>query len=553
MFLELVKTISVDQNITKTFYNSEYNDKSVYLCSSDILFVDLTSGDIEKVISIPNYKNPTTLLILEGESLYAGFENGDIVHYNLDENNITKVIKNHTGKIYNIDIAFFDRNGMFHPILFSNASDGKLIMYNITNEIIQTFNSQPYNCNFIVKVDILYYISDDNRVIYYDLKNNIQIRQTQQYESPIIYIYNRGNSLTIFLKNGKIIREKINGTNIFIRNIEQEIHHVCMDNYDNIYMTIDNNEHYIYHYRIESGNINRVGFMEMPAKISDISVRAQGRTLFVTTTGKQLLTFQIPVRNIIDEIDDNDEGDGENGDDEYNPYEYNAYEDDYLDTPDADEEDQRFDNLTYNSDSLNSDENYYKNDNIHCTNNNVFTLESYTKEDEPIQIYMLNNQNKFEISTCITVEEIQHHLTAGKNTIHPSMIMGICTPRSHSTGKIVISLPPNNMFFTYGSIEKILYNTVNRTWFALPLFGGKKRRIGNLDDATLVSSLHCQVPGYRVYKLYSLEEIQSDDLEVKETLSDYPQYLYNEVADKYIIRENITKSFINKLIDDLIL
>lgn len=553
MFLELVKTISVDQNITKTFYNSEYNDKSVYLCSSDILFVDLTSGDIEKVISIPNYKNPTTLLILEGESLYAGFENGDIVHYNLDENNITKVIKNHTGKIYNIDIAFFDRNGMFHPILFSNASDGKLIMYNITNEIIQTFNSQPYNCNFIVKVDILYYISDDNRVIYYDLKNNIQIRQTQQYESPIIYIYNRGNSLTIFLKNGKIIREKMNGTNIFIRNIEQEIHHVCMDNYDNIYMTIDNNEHYIYHYRIESGNINRVGFMEMPAKISDISVRAQGRTLFVTTTGKQLLTFQIPVRNIIDEIDDNDEGDGENGDDEYNPYEYNAYEDDYLDTPDADEEDQRFDNLTYNSDSLNSDENYYKNDNIHCTNNNVFTLESYTKEDEPIQIYMLNNQNKFEISTCITVEEIQHHLTAGKNTIHPSMIMGICTPRSHSTGKIVISLPPNNMFFTYGSIEKILYNTVNRTWFALPLFGGKKRRIGNLDDATLVSSLHCQVPGYRVYKLYSLEEIQSDDLEVKETLSDYPQYLYNEVADKYIIRENITKSFINKLIDDLIL
>lgn len=553
MFLELVKTISVDQNITKTFYNSEYNDKSVYLCSSDILFVDLTSGDIEKVISIPNYKNPTTLLILEGESLYAGFENGDIVHYNLDENNITKVIKNHTGKIYNIDIAFFDRNGMFHPILFSNASDGKLIMYNITNEIIQTFNSQPYNCNFIVKVDILYYISDDNRVIYYDLKNNIQIRQTQQYESPIIYIYNRGNSLTIFLKNGKIIREKINGTNIFIRNIEQEIHHVCMDNYDNIYMTIDNNEHYIYHYRIESGNINRIGFMEMSAKISDISVRAQGRTLFVTTTGKQLLTFQIPVRNIIDEIDDNDEGDGENGDDEYNPYEYNAYEDDYLDTPDADEEDQRFDNLTYNSDSLNSDENYYKNDNIHCTNNNVFTLESYTKEDEPIQIYMLNNQNKFEISTCITVEEIQHHLTAGKNTIHPSMIMGICTPRSHSTGKIVISLPPNNMFFTYGSIEKILYNTVNRTWFALPLFGGKKRRIGNLDDATLVSSLHCQVPGYRVYKLYSLEEIQSDDLEVKETLSDYPQYLYNEVADKYIIRENITKSFINKLIDDLIL
>jgi hypothetical protein len=197
---------------------------------------------------------------------------------------------------------------------------------------------------------------------------------------------------------------------------------------------------------------------------------------------------------------------------------------------------------------------------LKCSNDSIITMESYTEEDDPIQIFLLNSTGKFEKSTCITVDELKQMLSSNMNTTTPSNIMSIYTkPKevnttgigANATGRIVIKLPPNNIYVTYGSLKRIMKSTTNMVWYALPLFGGKRRRIGNLDEAIISGSNHGQIPGFVVYKLYTKDEIRNGVI-VKEQSDDYPfGNIYKQVLYT-LIGEEVSKEFVNRLIYSII-
>lgn len=195
-----------------------------------------------------------------------------------------------------------------------------------------------------------------------------------------------------------------------------------------------------------------------------------------------------------------------------------------------------------------------------CSNDNFITLEPYTKEDDPIQIYILNSQNKFEKSSCFTIEEFTEILKADKGTKIPSNIQSIykckqdCEDNGKgtvATGKLVVKVPPNNIFITLGSANKMLKSN-NRQWFALPLYNGKRRRIGNLDELFAASTNHGQTPGFVVYKLYTKKQIKENKT-VKESYLDFPIFIYDNIKELHqILGGEVTIPFVNGIIESLI-
>lgn len=148
--------------------------------------------------------------------------------------------------------------------------------------------------------------------------------------------------------------------------------------------------------------------------------------------------------------------------------------------------------------------------------------------------FLKHNQNTFQEDTqCISRQELIEWISSDINVLPPTNIMSIYTspsdpsPSNLETGftskptkRYIIRLPPSNFYITLGSAQRI-FNEPHREWFALPLFGGKRRRIGNIFGYYGSSMNHGQVPGEIIYKLFSLNEIQNSVI-VKETLDDYP-------------------------------
>lgn len=194
------------------------------------------------------------------------------------------------------------------------------------------------------------------------------------------------------------------------------------------------------------------------------------------------------------------------------------------------EEDQTaYDNITADSDSIQTEINPSE----RCTNKNVMTLEDFTEEDDPIIVYLLNSDGEFKKGVCMTREELINYYRAFIGTSLPDNIMSIyTTPKDrnatgHSgdpTGKIVVKLPTNNIYVTMGSMERIIHSVDTKEWYALSLFGGKRRRVGNLRGIFGASMNHGQVPGYIIYKIYTKEEIVGGVV-VKEDKNDYPKFV----------------------------
>lgn len=134
---------------------------------------------------------------------------------------------------------------------------------------------------------------------------------------------------------------------------------------------------------------------------------------------------------------------------------------------------------------------------------------------------------------CISRQELLEWLSSDINVLPPTNIMSIYTtpkdmsPSSLETGftakptkRYIVRLPPTNFYVTLGSVHRLL-SQPDKHWFALPLFGGKRRRIGNLFGYYGSSMNHGQVPGEIIYKLYTLEDLQQN-ITVSETINDYP-------------------------------
>jgi hypothetical protein len=190
--------------------------------------------------------------------------------------------------------------------------------------------------------------------------------------------------------------------------------------------------------------------------------------------------------------------------------------------------------------------------NEHCVNcTNAISVSPFSKEDfsNILTVKIQNASKKFDKGTCLTKNDIVSMLTADlKSNLktanidpfhdNPTSIMAIwATPKKansleelssgltgYPTGKLVFKIPILEIYVTLGSVKRLLHSST-KDWYALPLFGGKRRRIGNLLGTIGASMNHGQVPGFVVYKLYTKSEIAAG-VEATENRDDYPLSLY---------------------------
>ena len=196
-----------------------------------------------------------------------------------------------------------------------------------------------------------------------------------------------------------------------------------------------------------------------------------------------------------------------------------------------------------------------------CSNVNIETLEEFSKDTLnsliTIKVYNSNTQT-FSSGSCITFEQFLAFFNdAGnwmslyskpKDTRRDSLV----GEGTYPLDKLVMKLPTNNVYISVKSTDKIIYNkSFPVVLYAVPMFEGKRRRIGNIVGMIGASMNHGQIPGELIYKLYTKSEMKSLD-NVK---TDYDEFymkpdklaqLKKEVS-KSINQFNIDFSTPNKL------
>jgi hypothetical protein len=214
-------------------------------------------------------------------------------------------------------------------------------------------------------------------------------------------------------------------------------------------------------------------------------------------------------------------------------------------------------------------------ENMSCPNTSVLTFETLSITDSDITLIKTkNNNNSFVEGFCISKSEIIEALKSDLASSSPTYIMSIyTTPKKmkdrytgftgKATGKIIIRLT-NNMYITLGSAYRLLHSK-DKILYALPLFGGNKRRIGNLQSLYGASMNHGAIPGEIIFKLYTNSEIESGVV-VNESRNDYPLSLFinyqtetlfnilglDELENIRLIKNKILIKFINSIIKYLI-
>lgn len=96
-------------------------------------------------------------------------------------------------------------------------------------------------------------------------------------------------------------------------------------------------------------------------------------------------------------------------------------------------------------------------------------------------------------------------------------------------------------------------NSNSQSWYALPIYGNKRRRVGNLKGLFAASMNHGQIPGMIIRKLYTKEEIISN-IEVKEDEDDYPLFFVESAKELYELLgyKDVTADFTDKIIHMII-
>ena len=218
-----------------------------------------------------------------------------------------------------------------------------------------------------------------------------------------------------------------------------------------------------------------------------------------------------------------------------------------------------------------------------CSNTQLVLYdEPYSQSDNPVMIYFFNEYTKFDKATCFTLDELRSHLSIDKDKYltldTPSNLMSIYSkPRdsrhntdgisSFPTTQIVVKLP-NQQFVTFGSLKRVVREfNENKIWFALPLFGGKKRRVGNLLGIfTVPSTNHGQTPGFPIYKLFTADDILNENNNIHHVFpsqDDFPGFYIPsnksllDVLNELHQPENepqtlFLNNFFNNLIDELL-
>jgi hypothetical protein len=179
---------------------------------------------------------------------------------------------------------------------------------------------------------------------------------------------------------------------------------------------------------------------------------------------------------------------------------------------------------------------------VRCTNTDLINLEEYdTDSDDVFSIFYLNNSNKFTSKTCLSKSEMQEYLKTGAISVITTIWKGgdVTGRGGRSTLKFIITLPPNNVYVTLGSFDKMMNSSI-KNWYLLPLYGGKRRRIGY--EFGMLATNRGQIPGSKIYKAFTEEEILAGVV-CKESDSDYPLYLKDYTIDDMTnLRINVIES-----------
>ena len=95
-------------------------------------------------------------------------------------------------------------------------------------------------------------------------------------------------------------------------------------------------------------------------------------------------------------------------------------------------------------------------------------------------------------------------------------------------------------------------------WYALPLYGGKRRRIGNISELYAQSMNHGQIPGYIVYKLFTKDEIEQGVIvkalfpeTIKERIQSFESDYFKNTGSEYfdfVIPKNDQNTALNTLL-----
>lgn len=168
-----------------------------------------------------------------------------------------------------------------------------------------------------------------------------------------------------------------------------------------------------------------------------------------------------------------------------------------------------------------------------CSNDSPITLLPYDKDDydDIFTIKLQDKNGKFKKGSCLTRTELSKAFLSDRGKDYPEYIMSIYTTPQNAedyvtglsgkpTVRLVGKMMSNQIYVTIGSIKRIFDEPDNKVWYALPLFGGKRRRIGNILGTYGSSMNHGQVPGYIIYKLFTRKEIEQGAKGV-DTLEDY--------------------------------
>ena len=154
-----------------------------------------------------------------------------------------------------------------------------------------------------------------------------------------------------------------------------------------------------------------------------------------------------------------------------------------------------------------------------------------------------------DYQTIFSIYELKN-----KNLSKGDLMRGLGT-RPTKTLLFRLNLPSGTLYIDLESAYKLIHNKTKEL-YALPLFGGLRRRVGNLKGSLMESStVHGQIEGYKIYRLLTKNEIENEieidfELQLITEIQYLLQFAYKEgETDKKMI-SNVTNNIINILTNE---
>lgn len=207
----------------------------------------------------------------------------------------------------------------------------------------------------------------------------------------------------------------------------------------------------------------------------------------------------------------------------------------------------------------------------------IATQYNYTQEQwsDLVSIKQLDSKGKFKLSQCTSIKYFKESLKEdlinsreklsrmnyqtifsiyklkNKNLSEDDLRRGLGT-RPTKVLLFRLNLPSVSIYIDLESAYKLVHNKTKEL-YALPLFGGLRRRVGNLKGSLMeISTNHGQIEGYKIYRLLTRSEIEDEinvdfELELLSELQHLLQYAYKEDETNTVMISNITNNIIKIL------